>query len=161
MNLFKVFKEHQLSPEYRRRVELIEKLSGKPSLTEEEIKEVLKFTKIAQEVRNLDAYEITSKAFKEPTLAEKIKTLRRLHGVGMIAASAILAFQNPYKYAIINPNAVSLLQKHYGLPIVHKERRGEYNMDEYARYLDKVLAIAEEYGMKPFDIEFSLSVVKD
>jgi hypothetical protein len=76
-------------------------------------------------------------------------------------ASSILAFQNPYKYAIMNPNSLSVLQKHYGLPVVHKERRGEYSVDDYARFMQKILQLSEEYGMKPFDIEFALSMVKE
>jgi len=161
MNLFRVFKDNQTSPEYARRKTLLEKLQGKASFSEEELKEIFKFNKIMAENKNPEAYDMTSQAFREPVLAEKIRALKRLHGVGIIMASTILAFQNPYKYVIMNPAAVSILQKHYGLPVVHKEKRGEYSTEDYARYLEKAAALAEEFGMKPFDIEFALGMIKD
>jgi len=161
MNLFKIFKEHQLSPEYVKRREMLEKLQGKSSYSEADLKEIFKFTKIPQDPKNPEAYDLTSKAFAESMLNEKIRTLKRLHGVGMIIATAILSFQNPYKYAMLNPTAFSVLRKHYSLPLVHKEHKGEYSLEDYARYMQKVEMLAEEFGMKPFDVEFALSMIKE
>ncbi|MCX6695453.1 MAG: hypothetical protein NTU61_04080, partial [Candidatus Altiarchaeota archaeon] len=141
--------------------EILQKFQGKQSFTEDDIKHILKFNRIQHDFKNPQTYEITSRALKEPVLAEKLRALKRLSGVGIIISSSILAFQNPYKYAIMSPDSLSVLQRHFGLPVVHKEKRGEYSIEDYLRYLDKITSLSEEYGMKPFDIEFALGMIRE
>lgn len=161
MNFYRVFyrnKHHELLKE---RDKLFEALSNKQEFSDADIKAIMDFKGIGHkdDYKNSNAVIVTKNAFRAPKLEDKFMVLKRLRGVGMVMASAILMFQNPYKYAIIDSHAWNLLVKNHEFEADPKKAGGDYTVKEYETYMNKLKELSDEYGMKPADVEFTLYLI--
>lgn len=160
MNIYRIFYNHRHDEIVVKRDKLLDRLQKKRSFTDEDILEIMKFKGVGpkEDYKNVNSMRVTSEAFIEPDLNKKMMILRRLRGVGMVMASAILSFQNPYEYASIDTPTWNLLVRRFGFNA--DEKKGvDYSIKEYQNYMQEIKAIANEYGMKPVDVELTLYLI--
>jgi thermostable 8-oxoguanine DNA glycosylase len=106
---------------------------------------------------NKDVIEITKKGLNRKENREKILALttkingKKLTGVGVAIASAMLTIIDPNQYGIIDFHAWHAL---YG------EKKSLFSAEDYLKYLKDIKKIAEEEGVTPRDIDKGL-LVKD
>ncbi|MFH1403672.1 MAG: hypothetical protein ABIH11_05320 [Candidatus Altiarchaeota archaeon] len=141
---------------YLDRESLIMRLQGKSYFTDDELNEIMRYRKVPHHT-NQGSVNMTAKAFNAGSLEQKIKLLKKLNGVGMTVASTILMFNNPYKYVELNHEVWNLLQRNYGLSGSEKGGGSDYSLSELEKYIEVVMSLSEEYGMKPSDTLFTLS----
>jgi uncharacterized protein YlbG (UPF0298 family) len=158
VNLYRILSAEKHSHEYREREKLIINLQNKDYFNDSELRAVMNY-KGGSIHTNQEAVKYTSLAFKTEDLDQKIKYLRKLNGVGMITASTIMMVHDPYNYAELNYHAWNLLQRNYGLGGSEKDGNSDYSVTEYKKYLEMVKSLSNEYGMKPSDIVYILSVL--
>jgi len=156
MNLFRILSLMKKDDEYRTREKFLTKLAGREYLSEEEVNELFSYKHLEYHA-NPDARKITQKAFASSDLGEKFRLLRRLNGVGVIMTSTILMFQNPNRYAELNPVCWNSLIRNFGFKASEKDGRSDYGIPEYTTYLEAIKSIADEYGMKIGEVEYVLS----
>lgn len=158
MNLYRLFNNLRSEGTLRARDDLIARLQGKESFTEDDLNEVFAYKRMDYH-SNPDARRYTSAAFAARELGEKLRLLKRLNGVGTVTASAILMFQNPYKYAEISHKAWSQLRRRHAFSGADKDHRSDYGVGEYREYLEALVHLANEYGIGVADVEFVFSNV--
>lgn len=106
---------------------------------------------------NATVKEISRAALSIKDEVNKIKTLtkglgrKRLKGVGVAIASAILTILNPNRYGVIDFHAWRAL---YG------EKRSNFSLDDYLRYLNDLRQKAQEEKTTPREIDKGL-LIKD
>ncbi|MBD3261790.1 MAG: hypothetical protein GF334_09030, partial [Candidatus Altiarchaeales archaeon] len=126
-NLYREFHKLRGHPILRRRESLYSELSGKPHLTDEDLMRVFEYKGLGQ-THNPYVQRYTQKAFNLESLEDKIQSLKRLSGVGIVTASAILMFQNPYKFAELNHLVWERLKKLYGFEGTPKDKKSDYGI---------------------------------
>jgi hypothetical protein len=156
MNLFRLYRKLRASDDFRERDRLLMKLQGKSAFTEDDINEVFSCKRMGYH-SNTGAVKLTMRAFGVQDLGDKIRLLRRLNGVGIVAASALLMFQNPFKYAELNHKTWAQLKRKHGFTGSEKDHKSEFGVGEYRDYLDVLSSLAAEYGMTVAEVEFVLS----
>jgi len=161
LNLYRLFYQNKHDDVAVRREQLFLEVSGKHSIGEQHLMEILSNEGItlAEDFGHSSVRNVTKKAFTTDNLEEKILALRRIRGVGFVAATAILSYQNPFKYAKIDNHTYNQLVKNFDFPLPEKDKAGEFSAREYETYLNALRALADEYGMKPPDVEFVLNLL--
>jgi len=97
--------------------------------------------------------EITKHAFSvsctnnEKEIEEKIKILRKLDGVGVGVASAILALIFPEKYCVIDFR---------GWEYIFGEEKRTFTVSEYIKYLKEIKNIADKIGLTPQETDLAV-----
>ncbi|MFH0862210.1 MAG: hypothetical protein V1875_04190 [Candidatus Altiarchaeota archaeon] len=157
MNLYRLFNLVKSEEPFRARSRLMNKLSGKGGLTEDELNELFAYKHVEYH-SNPDVRKITEKVFATSDLGEKFRLLRRLNGVGLLMASTILTYQNPHKYAEIDPSVWNMLIRDFGFKVQEKGDHSDYSIPEYLSYLEILKSLADEYGMNTSDVAFVLSM---
>jgi len=112
---------------------------------------------LVMENNNEDVIEITKIALNRKEELEKIETLtsnikgKRLKGVGVAIASAILTIINPHQYGVIDYHAWKAL---------YKEKKSLFSCKDYLKYLKDIRQIAQAERVSPREIDKGL-LVKD
>jgi hypothetical protein len=159
MNLFRLFNQQKKDESYRARSRILSKLQGRDSFNEDEVNEIFAYKRIEYH-SNPDTRKITGKIFSSQDLGEKFRLLRRLNGVGVILASTILMFQNPHKYAELDPKCWMILRRDFGFKGAEKDHRSDYGIPEYISYLEALKPLADEYGMNVSDVAYVMSLAE-
>ncbi len=156
MNLYRLFNLLRSGESFKVRTRLLGRLQGKNFYSEDELNELFAYKHIEYRP-NPDCKKISEKVFATSDLGEKFRLLRRLNGVGIIMASTILTFQNPHKYAELDPKIWNLLISDFGFKAQAKDERSDYSLPEYLGYIELLKSLANEYGMNTADVAFVLS----
>ncbi|HHQ45453.1 MAG TPA: hypothetical protein ENN13_04890 [Candidatus Altiarchaeales archaeon] len=158
-NLYRIFQKNRHNPTLVERESLIRNISGKKSMNAEDLRAILEYKGLPEHTARSLIEKYTQQAFQEESLEEKIKNLRRLNGVGVVAASTILSIQNPYKHAELDHDTWETLKKEYGMESTGKDKKSDYGVKEYLRYNSLIQQIAEEHGMRMSDVQFTLKLL--
>jgi len=159
MNLYRLLYVNKLNPKLVSRERLIEKLINAKEFNVAELNEIRSYRGMdaLEDSKVLDVRSLTRKAFSAKDLATKLRSLMRIKGVGIILATEILAFQNPYKYAAISHRVWNTLVADFGFNAEEKELGKDFGQKEYELYVSHISNLADGYGMKPADAEFVLN----
>jgi len=161
MNLYRILLRNKRNEQLTYREKLVSTYQGRESLTKQEIVSILSAEGITikDDFGVHDPKLVTRKAFKAERLDEKIRMLRQLRGVGFIAASAILSYQDPYRFAKIDHSVWKQLVRNFGFNAPEKESTEEFTVHDYELYLPVIKQLADEYGMRPIDAEFVIVLI--
>ncbi|MBD3389914.1 hypothetical protein GF415_03070 [Candidatus Micrarchaeota archaeon] len=98
-------------------VRINEEIGGKKCLSYQDFLRIKNYKAQALSIaEEMDIKKQTEKAFEAADnndVEGAIKTLTKLHGVGIATASAILAMRNPDKYAIVDKRVIKNLGKSF------------------------------------------------
>jgi hypothetical protein len=161
MNLYKIFDLNRHNQVIAKRTRLFREISGKPQLEDAQLKEILgnEGFKVPSDFGYNLVTETTRKAFAAVSLDDKIKTLRKMREIGFAQATAVLSYNNPFKYARASERAYEQLSKEFKLP--ERDPKSEFNVREYEAYLGALKAVADRAGLKLPDAEYILSLVAE
>lgn len=159
MNIYRLLYINKQDPRLVQREKLIARLSNQPEFSLSDMNDIRSYRGLEQvdESRILDVRTLTKKAFATRDLALKVRSLKRIKGVGNSLASEILGFQNPYKYAAVTHRVWNILVADFGFEAEEKAPEDDVSLQDYEKYLEKINSVAVEYGMKPADAEFVLN----
>ncbi len=110
--------------------------------------------------QEVDIQKITKEAFAQKDERLKMKQLRKLKGVDIPTASAILTIVFPDQYAVIDVRCVEVLQgekfdaeikKEFGFEI-----KKSMTLKNWERYLDIMRRLAAENGVTPREMDKAL-----
>jgi len=160
-NLYRVFNKNKSHKKLRERDSIIRNLEGKKYFTKDDLEKLFEYKGVTHPHSNRFVKKYTQKAFESDDLEQKIRSLKRLNGVGMVMASTILTMQNPYRFAELDHMVWDTLQTDYSLEGTEKDHRSDYGIGEYERYMDILRNLGEEYGMKASDVEFVLEILDE
>ena len=158
MNLFRLYNELKKDERFREREKLISRLRDKTEFGAEDIGAIFAYKKLDCH-STTEIEKITRKAFASNDLVEKFRILKRMAGVTTTMASTILTFQNPNRYAELDPKTWRILRESFGFNAPEKDAHSDYTAPEYLGYLGILDSIGAEYGMKLSDVEFVLKTV--
>ncbi|MFH1835501.1 MAG: hypothetical protein ABH851_04865 [Methanobacteriota archaeon] len=161
MNLYRLLYVNKLNPKLVNRERLIERLINAKEFNIAELNKIRSFRGMdaLEDSKVLDVRTLTRKAFSAKDLETKLRSLMRIKGVGIILATEILAFQNPYKYAAISHRVWNTLVADFGFEGEEKDLKKDFGQKEYELYISRISHLADEYGMKPADAEFVLNYI--
>lgn len=158
MNLYKILHQNRHDPIMVKRHRLSSEISGKPFIDENQLTAILRSEGL--EVPKDFGYnlvtETTRKAFSAASLGDKINTLRKLHGIGFVAATAVLSYSNPFKYAKADERVYNQLNRNFSFKLPERDSKSEFNIREYQAYINALKALADHHGMKLPDAEYVL-----
>jgi len=155
MNIYRVFKALKSQKEYWIRHKLSTRLQGKIRYSEDDLNNVLAYLGLDSQI-NRDCSDLTKKAIINLSFTEKFRILKKLKGFDFRSSAALLSFHNPRKYAEVNPNSWNRLVKYHGFHGLEKDKKSEYNIEEYKNFLEFLSSVAHDVGMSLADTEYAL-----